>query len=740
MNLSSAVQPIEKNLILLGAGNAHLVFVKRFGMRPMPGVAVTLVSEYPVIPYSAMVPAHIAGDYTWDEVTVDLVRLCTSVSVRFLADRVVSIDPGGKRVLFADRPPLTYDVLSLGLGSLAVCPASLAGSENSIIMRPMGPFLDKIASLENSFKAKPRPFHLVVVGGGASGCELTLALHRRLGAHPGLRLTLLQSNDRLLPNFPDRAARLFQQELAARGIEVRVHTRVTDSADGFLILEDGSRLAFDTVLWATHAAPPEVLRESGLALNDSGFLKVRDTLQSESDDSIFGTGDCVSFISRPDLPKTGVYAVRQGAVLFENVGAYLRELPLAPFRPQRLYLSLLNTADGEAILRYGPFTTKARWVRKLKNWIDRAWIDKFTRFPTMAVPLEAGAEDWQMRCGGCGSKISGDVLSAVLKRLDIPDDPRILMGCRAGEDAAVHRVRPELFSSDPGNLLEVQTIDFFKAFVDDPFLFGRLAALHAVSDIHAMNARPFTALAMATLPYARGPVQESMLFELLSGALHTFREVGVVLTGGHTTEGTELALGFAVTGHGEEGKLFQKGKLQPGDLLVLTKPIGSGALLAAWMRSACRASWFEKLTQGMLQANAPAAAVFARAGVTACTDVTGFGLAGHLLEMLDGSRLSAELTSQCVPLYEGFREVAQSGILSSLQRDNAKVACRVHGESTLPDYLFDPQTSGGLLAGVKPDAVDRTLEELRAAGFIQAAVIGTVRSADQDGRPVIQLR
>ena len=110
-----------------------------------------------------------------------------------------------------------------------------------------------------------------------------------------------------------------------------------------------------------------------------------------------------------------------------------------------------------------------------------------------------------MRCGGCGSKISSDVLSAVLKRLDIPDDPRVLLGCRAGEDAAVHRVRPELFGTEPDKLVEVQTVDYFKAFVDDPYLFGRIAALNAVSDLYAMNARPFSALAIATLPYARGP-------------------------------------------------------------------------------------------------------------------------------------------------------------------------------------------------------------------------------------------
>jgi len=343
-----------------------------------------------------------------------------------------------------------------------------------------------------------------------------------------------------------------------------------------------------------------------------------------------------------------------------------------------------------------------------------------------------------MRCGGCGSKISGDVLSAVLKRLDLPDDPRVLLGVKGGEDAAVHRVRPELFGPDSEHLLEVQTVDYFKAFLDDPYLFGRIAAMNAVSDLYAMNARPFSALAIATIPNARGPIQEAQLYELLSGAVHTFRQVGVVLTGGHTTEGSDLALGFAVTGFGEEGRLFQKSKLTPGDRLILTKPLGSGAILAAWMRGECRAAWFEPLIAGMLLSNGPASEVFRAAGVTACTDVTGFGLAGHLLEMLDASRVSARLAVNKVRLYQGFTEVVSRGVVSSLHAGNAHTASRIQGTLAPPAWLFDPQTSGGLLGAVPAEAVARTLEALHRAGYPDAAVIGEVVPA-VGAAPVISL-
>jgi selenide,water dikinase len=740
MNTPSLAAPIEKAVVLVGAGNAHLVFVKRWGMRPVPGVAVTLVNEAAVIPYSAMVPAHLAGEYGRDEITIDLVRLCQRVKVRFVVERVKGIDPAARQVLFDGRPPLVYDALSLGLGSIPACPADSSAAETCLVLRPLGTLLRKIDSFDERLRRSPQPFHLVVVGGGASGCELALAIHQRLGRHPGFRLTLLQGNERLLPEFSSRVAQAFAKAFQQRGIDFRVKAQVTGSRDGFLRVEGGEPVPFDAVLWATQASPPPLLGESGLKVDARGFLRVRDTLQSIADPAVFGTGDCVSFESYPDLPRNGVHAVREGAVLFDNVRAFLQEKPTRPFRPQRFCLTLLNTSDGRAVLSYGPFAAKGRWARKLKDRIDRAWIRKYTEFAPMSEDVTGPPQEFAMRCGGCGSKISSDVLSAVLKRIEVPDDPRILLGCRAGEDAAVHRVRPELFGAEPEKLLEVQTVDYFKAFIDDPYLFGRIAALNAVSDLYAMNARPFTALAIATLPYARGPIQEAQLYELLSGAVETFRKLGVVLTGGHTTEGSDLALGFAVTGFAEEGRLFQKSKLRPGDALVLTKPLGSGALLAAWMRGECRAEWFAPLLSSLLLANGPAGDIFARSGVVACTDVTGFGLAGHLLEMLDASGVSALLTPDTVPRYAGFEDVVARGIVSSLHEDNAKMACRVQGKPPLPAWLFDPQTSGGLLAGVPADSVAETLHLLREAGFAQTAVIGDVFQWGDKGAPVIELR
>jgi selenide,water dikinase len=741
---AAAAAPIEKSVVLVGAGNAHLVFLKRWSMRPAAGVSVTLVSEAPVIPYSAMVPGHIAGDFTRDEITIDLVRFCQSVGVRFVAARAVRIDGRGRQVLFGSRPPLTYDALSLGLGSIPAWPAQQPAGELGLVMRPLGALLRKIDALDQDLKRTPRPYRFAIVGGGASGCELAVAIRKRLGRHTGFSVTLLHSGPRLLPEFPAGVATAFERTLTVQGVTVQLDARVVGAADGMAWIDGKEPIAADAVLWATQASPPPLVADSGLAVDGGGFLRVQDTLQSVSDPAVFGSGDCVAFDPYPELPRNGVHAVRQGAVLFDNILSFLREQPLRPFRPQRFCLCLLNTADDKAILCYGPLSWKSRWARKFKDRIDRAWITKFTEFAPMETAGDAIHRNGQpeaplMRCGGCGSKISSDVLSAVLKRIDVPDDPRVLMGCRAGEDAAVHRVQPELFGTDPQQLVEVQTVDYFKAFINDPYRFGRIAALNAVSDLYAMNARPFSALAIATLPYARGPIQESQLYELLSGAVESFRELGVVLTGGHTTEGNELALGFSVTGFGEEGRLFQKNRLQPGDLLILTRPLGTGALLAAWMRGECPAAWFELMMAAMLVPNRRPAEIFAEAGVVACTDVTGFGLAGHLLEMLDASHVSARLFARDVPRYQGFDEVASRGIVSSLHADNAKAACRVEGPAPLPLWLFDPQTSGGMLGAVRPERSEATLRQIREAGFSHAAIIGEVSPLDAGHPPVIHI-
>ncbi len=393
MNPSAAAAPVEKRVTLVGAGTAHLAFLTRWGRRPVSGVTVTLVNEAAVVPYSAMVPAHVAGDYFWGDITIDLARLCPSVNVRFVVERATGLDPTARRVLFAARPPLSYDVLCVGVGSRPARPAG--APDTSLLVRPLAGFVRELDRLDEGLRQAPRPFHLAVVGGGASGCELALAAHKRLGRRPGFRLTLFQAGARLLPHFPERVAAAFEGAFRRRGIAWRPGARVAGGEGGALVLDGGERVAVDAVLWATRGAPPRLLRDSGLAVDAAGFLRVRDTLQSVADPAVFGTGDCVAFESYPGLPKNGVHAVRQGRVLFDNVAAFLTGRPPRPFRPQRYCLALLNTADGEAVLSYGPLTWKGRAARWLKDRIDRAWVKKLTPVVGQAFQPDTLSSGWK---------------------------------------------------------------------------------------------------------------------------------------------------------------------------------------------------------------------------------------------------------------------------------------------------------------------------------------------------------
>jgi selenide,water dikinase len=709
---------VQKSVVLVGAGNSHLVFVRRWRMRPVPGVAVTWINAHDTIPYSAMTPACLNGEVERQEISIDLVRLSRSAGVRLVVAPVQRIDPLERRVDLLDRPSLRFDVLSLNVGSVSRPLVDPTQWEGSIPLRPLGRLLDRCEEIIRNLEKQPRPFHWVVVGGGASGCELAAALSRRCAELPSVRLTIVEAHERLLPRFPRRAARVFAERLRQAGVTILTQRRVVGGSPGRLMLEDGQELECDAVIWATPGAAPPLLRDSGLPVDADGFLRVHDTLQVDQWPYLFGAGDCISLLHYPALPHNGVYAVRQGPVLYDNILSFLRERPLRPFRPQRRCLYLLNLSNGQAVGNYGRWTFAGRWVRRWKERIDHRWLESFEPPAAMTVSTAADPEDSPlMRCGGCGAKVPGDVLHKVLSRLEVPQDPRVPLGLSAGEDAAVLQVSPD-------GPVPVQTVDYFRAFTDDPYLFGQAAAIHALSDLYAMNATPLAALAIVTLPFARGPIQEQMLHELLAGAQSVFTSEEVILAGGHTTEGPELALGFALTGLAHLTHLFRKNALEVGQNLVLTKPLGTGALWAAWMRAACPAQDWRQLVQHTLQSNRAAARIAATLQLKACTDITGFGLAGHLLEMLDASRLSARLFTDQVPLLDGFNRVVQQGIVSTLHADNAKWECRIHGAAPLPPWLFDPQTCGGLLLAVPPEQTENLLAQLRAAGYTHAAVIG----------------
>jgi selenide,water dikinase len=338
-----------------------------------------------------------------------------------------------------------------------------------------------------------------------------------------------------------------------------------------------------------------------------------------------------------------------------------------------------------------------------------------------------------MRCGGCGAKVGSTVLHRVLDRVQPHEREDVLVGLKHPDDAAIVRV--------PSDKVMVHTVDFFRAIIDDPYLFGKIAANHSLGDIFAMGAQAQTALAIATVPYGLEAKVEDVPAQMLLGAEEVLHDAGAALVGGHSSEGAELSLGFSINGLADPRDYLRKGGMQPGDRLILTKPLGTGTLFAADMRLHAKGRWIAGALASMLQSNREAADCLRRCQATACTDVTGFGLLGHLVEMTKASGVDAELELPQIPFLDGAQETIRAGIFSSLQPQNIRLRRAVRDldrVATAPDYplLFDPQTAGGLLASLPAAHVDDCLAELKALGYQAAVVIGTVQAPSMHVEPI----
>ncbi|MGI4976830.1 MAG: selenide, water dikinase SelD [Janthinobacterium lividum] len=740
--------PVQRDVVLLGAGHAHVAVLRAFGMRPVPGVRLTLVTPQPEAAYSGMLPGVVAGLYRAEQARIELFPLARFAGARVYLAAATGIDLARREVPCEGRPPVPYDLLSIDVGATPRIADVPGARELAVPLKPIDGLLSRIDAVLERARARGGAARVAVVGGGAGGTELAFALARRLreDAAPGTAVEVaLLTGSGLLPGFAQGARRRVRALADAQGLAVRdarvlsVAAADPGQASGArrLALDDGTALEVDEVVWATQAAAPAWLRGTGLALDGGGFLRVDAELRADGRGDVFAAGDVAAFAPR-GLPKSGVYAVRAGPVLAHNLRATLLGQALRRFRPQRHALYLLSTGGRHAVGTGRGVTLEGDWLWRWKDRLDRRFVDRFNVLPAMAdarrpassladlagagEPAPSAGERGEaadgMRCGGCGAKVAGDVLARAVGGLRPFPRAEVLAGLDAADDAAV--------VDCGGPRLLVHSVDQFRAIVDDPYLFGRIAATHALSDLFATGAEPHTALALATLPYGPPRKVEAELSALMRGANEVLAECGCTLVGGHSAEGAELALGFAVNGlAARDGAVLRKGGLRAGDALVLSRAIGTGTLLAADMRGRARGRWVAGALAQMQRSNRAAGAVLRAHGVVAATDVTGFGLAGHLLEMLRASGVDAELWADCVPVLEGALETAAAGLLSSLHAANERLGAGVRGGGgARRDLLFDPQTSGGLLAGVAAEGAEACVAALRRAGDVDAAVIG----------------
>lgn len=361
-----------KRLVLAGGGHAHVEVLRRLGVAKRKDLDVVLVSPLPLTPYSGMLPGVVAGHYTAEEACIDLAPLAQFAGARFVRARVTSIDADGKVVHVDNGSSFSYDALSIDTGSVPPLNAIAGADAFGVSVKPVEQFLEAWRAVLE--ERPPRTRCIAVVGAGAGGVELALAMRARLRKmQRDTEVVLCGESPDLLPSHSSSARRHVRAAIASRGVRLQLGQRVTRVDEGQLQFADGTSIATDWIVWATGAAAPPWLRTSGLTLDPAGFVLIDASLQSVSHPAVHAAGDVATVRDHPH-PKSGVYAVRQGPPLFENVMRVLGDEAPHPWRPQPRTLALLSTGDGAAIASWGPFAATGAWAWRWKDRIDRGFM------------------------------------------------------------------------------------------------------------------------------------------------------------------------------------------------------------------------------------------------------------------------------------------------------------------------------------------------------------------------------
>lgn len=368
----------NREIVLWGIGHTNAHVLRMWRSRPIPGLHLTCVSDTAFSTYSGMLPAVLAGQFPRERMEINLVRLCAAARATLVLGEGIGVDTGRHELLVAGRAPVHYDLLSIGIGSVPAPPGVASPDAPILPIKPMWSFLDRLKARLLGLNPS-REIHVVIVGGGAGGVEIALCLPNFVrsichGVAP--KITLTDANKRLLAGSGSRAARLARKTLERRGVRLALGRRVTAVERGEVILDDGTTIGTNLILWATGAVAPPVLASLGLPTDERGFLLTHATLQTLSDDSAFAVGDSGT-LRDSRTPKAGVFAVRQGPVLWANLERKHRGLPLEHYEPQRQFLRILNTGDGRAIAEYCGIALSGRFARWLKDRIDTSFMKQF---------------------------------------------------------------------------------------------------------------------------------------------------------------------------------------------------------------------------------------------------------------------------------------------------------------------------------------------------------------------------
>ena len=730
----------QLHLVLIGGGHAQIQVLKSFAMKPVDGLAITLITDVLHAPYSGMLPGFVEGVWHADDIHIDLTRLASFAGASVIHAPVSEIDPKARIIHFESRPSLGYDILSLNCGAVPDLDKITGADNHSIAVKPIAHFLEQLPDKRDETRV------INIIGAGVAGLELAFAFCKRYESQ-NIDINVFSRAKSILPTMPTKAGRLIGRLAKDKGITIHDSTAISAMDERQLTSTDGRTFPSGLNFVVTGVkASPFVASLDG-TLDKDGFVSVSNTLQSPYFPEIFAAGDIASTREHP-REKAGVFAVRAGAILAENLRRYIFQQPLKKWRPQKRYLALIGTGDGKAVAIRNGLVAHHSLFWRLKLRIDKAFMDKFNNLPKMtaqaplALPLYEARHPVkddpifaEMRCTGCAAKASASLLDTAMARAlnaahALGVDKSLLADDGAlGEDAGL----TPAISADLRH-----SFDSLTQMVPDPFIFGQIAVNHALSDLYVAGAKPLYATAHLNLEEASEPYQQEIATQLLTGALLGLGAAQARLIGGHTSQSRAASLGFAVTG----AQTHQLADYEPSSdyVLVMTKKLGIGTALAALMRQKAGAALHQEVIDAMLLSNQHAAECFFAHGAIAMTDITGFGLARHTQNLLSRlpDTLGARLSLSALSSFDGIEAVINAGIRSSLFDKNRQAgivtpAPSLSGKEWRLNLLFDPQTSGGVLALIPAASANQAMAEIqKIQPAAHPAIIGTL-TADATG-------
>ncbi len=699
---------IEKDLILIGGGHSNLKVIKDFIKKPVPNLRITLVTNVIDTPYSGMLPGHIEGLYSWRDVNIDLYKLSIYGNLRFINDEVKNINGYEKKIYFNQRPHIKFDYLSINIGIESDFSKIIGAKIHAVPLKPISRINYNFFQNTSNFK------DIAIIGAGAAGVEVSLALRKRV--QENVNITLFSGKNGVLPEYGKRASAKIKRILMNSNIKIVENDPVKIINKKFIITFKKNKYSNDKAILATNGRAPDWLRNTDLKLCEKGFIETNNYFQTNFD-YVFASGDIINFANK-NLPKAGVYAVKSGIILSKNIRKRILRKKLLKYKPQNYYLTLIGLANNKALGHKYGFSKINKLNFTIKKFIDKNFVEKYSAksIKIMSKINLNTDNNYEMLCKGCAAKISIDVIkNAIPKELS-----------HISSDATLIPTSKNFY----------QSIDMINSIITDPYKLGIISVNHSLSDIYASGSKPISAQMILQLPFASNEIYNRDLKQIFSGAKSILIKNGCELSGGHTMIGEDdhPVIGFSVIGKGNSLNLNKT--FENGDLLILTGKIGSGIIFAGINNDKIDSFYQISVLNQMLEGNFLVGKVMNEIKPICATDITGFGLSNHLVNLINRfkSLIGLSIKINNIPFFDGVNDCLKNNVRSSLFDQNYNFAKNYisfkDNKNSLNELLFDPQTVGGIAFIISKSEKQRTLKTLNK-NKIPFSIIGEVNNSQK---------